>query len=99
SDVDLAVLAIPPAATLTVLEEAVKKRVKSVLMVATGFGEFSENGRELQNKISALAKEGNVSISGPNTLGFLSTPGGVALWSSPLPQGLQIGGVGAVFHS
>jgi len=99
SDVDLAVLAIPPAGTLKVLQESIEKKIKAVLLVATGYGEFNEKGLKLQEEISAIAERHSISICGPNTLGFLSTQGGVALWSSPLPKQLQPGSIGAVFHS
>jgi len=99
SDVDLAVLAIPPSGTLKVLEESIEKKIKAVLLVATGFGEFNENGLKLQEEVSEIANRHSISICGPNTLGFLSSQGGVALWSSPLPKQLQAGSVGAVFHS
>jgi len=99
SDVDLAVLAIPPAGTLKVLQESIEKKIKAVLLVATGYGEFNEKGLKLQEEISEIADRHSISICGPNTLGFLSTQGGVALWSSPLPKQLQAGSIGAVFHS
>jgi len=99
SDVDLAVLAIPSGNTLQVLQESVEKKIKAALLVASGFGEFNEKGLKLQEEISEIADRHSISICGPNTLGFLSTQGGVALWSSPLPKQLQAGSIGAVFHS
>ena len=99
SDIDLAVLAIPSRNTLQVLQESVEKKIKAVLLVASGFGEFDEKGLKLQEEISEIANRHSISICGPNTLGFLSTQGGVALWSSPLPKQMQSGPIGAVFHS
>ena len=99
SDVDLAVLAIPSGNTLQVLQESAEKKIKAALLVASGFGEFNEKGLKLQEEISEIADRHSISICGPNTLGFLSTQGGVALWSSPLPKQLQAGSIGAVFHS
>ncbi len=98
-DVDLAVLAIPPGATLKVLEDSIEKRVKALLLVATGFGEFDEKGLKLQEEIAEIANRHSISICGPNTLGFFSSLGGMALWTSPLPKQLQPGSIGAVFHS
>ncbi len=97
--VDLAVLAIPSGPTLKVLEDAVEKKVKALLLVATGFGEFNEQGLKLQEEIAHIADRHSISICGPNTLGFFSPQGGAALWTSPLPKQLQIGSIGAVFHS
>jgi len=99
SDIDLAVLAIPSGNTLQVLQESVEKKIKAALLVASGFGEFNEKGLKLQEEISEIADRHSISICGPNTLGFLSTQGGVALWSSPLPKQLQAGSIGALFHS
>ncbi len=99
SDIDLAVLAIPSRNTLQVLQESVEKKIKAALLVASGFGEFDDKGLKLQEEISEIADRHSISICGPNTLGFLSTQGGVALWSSPLPKQMQAGPIGAVFHS
>ncbi len=97
--VDLAVLAIPPGATLKVLEDSIEKKIKALLLVATGFGEFDEKGLKLQEEIAEIANQHSISICGPNTLGFFSGQGGAALWTSPLPNQLQLGSIGAVFHS
>ncbi len=98
-DLDLAVLVIRRDSILPILEESFAKKLKAVLMVSTGFGESDEQGRKLQAKIAEIVRRNSVALCGPNTLGFFSSQGGLALWSAPLPNHLRGGPIGAVFHS
>ncbi len=96
---DLAVFAVSRDHLLPLLNESITKGLKSALILSTGFAESDEIGRKLQNEIAALAKQHSVNLCGPNTLGYVSNQGGVALWSSPLPSHMRPGPVGALFHS
>ena len=98
-DVDLAVIVVPRAGTVQVMEECAAKGVRAALTVATGFGEFDDTGRKYQAELSRIVREHGIALAGPNTLGYVALESGAALWSSPLPERLTIGPVSAVFSS
>jgi len=69
--VDLAVLIIPAIYVADTLEECAKHRVKSALVLSSGFAEdSSEDGDLLQKKLLDISKRTNMVISGPNSEGY-----------------------------
>lgn len=69
---DLAVVAVPAAVVLTVLEEIGQKGTRNVIVLSAGFKEVGEKGKEAEEKLIAIAKKYNLSIIGPNCLGILN---------------------------
>ena len=67
--VDLAVVAVPAAAALQVVEDAVAAGVGAVVLVSAGFAETGPSGVELQDLLLRTARAGGVLIVGPNCLG------------------------------
>ena len=72
-EVDLAVVAIAPAHILPVLEDCVKKGVKSCIVVSTGFGEVGPEGKALEKQMLDLCRKGNLRMMGPNCMGLYSS--------------------------
>jgi len=70
-DVDLAVIAIPAPAVHIALEQCGKAGVKSAIVVSGGFAEIGE--KELQDKLTAIARKYNMPTLGPNCLGVVDT--------------------------
>jgi len=70
--IDLACIAIPKEFVLKVIEECIEKKIKNIVIVTAGFKEKNKEGKDLEGKIFALAKENNLNILGPNSLGFIS---------------------------
>ena len=68
--VDLAVVAIPVAGVLMLLEEIGKKGIKNVVIFSAGFKEIGVEGKKLEEELIAIAKRYEISIIGPNCLGF-----------------------------
>ena len=69
--VDLAVLIIPAIYVADTLEECAKHKVKSALILSSGFAEdSSEDGDLLQKKLLDISKRTNMVISGPNSEGY-----------------------------
>ena len=69
-DIDLAIITISAAAAVKSVEMCIAKKIPNYIIVAGGFGEVGAQGRELQEKLTRLAKENNVNILGPNSLGI-----------------------------
>jgi acyl-CoA synthetase (NDP forming) len=70
--VDLVVIALPPKATLSVIEQAKAIGAGGAFLCAGGFAELSESGGAMQREIS-LAATTDFRLLGPNTQGFVNT--------------------------
>jgi acyl-CoA synthetase (NDP forming) len=81
--IDLAVIATPPDAVLDVLEGCAAARVRSALVLTSGFAEQGGDRVAVQQRISALARESGMRICGPNSVGFYNVNDRVAATFSP----------------
>ncbi|GAA1489580.1 GNAT family N-acetyltransferase [Brachybacterium sacelli] len=70
--IDLAVIALRPAACLEAIEECASIGVRSVVIPTEGFTD-SEHGRDLQRQLVARARLHGMRLLGPGSLGFLRT--------------------------
>ena len=68
--VDLAVVTIPAAQVLPLMDELAQKGIKHVLLITSGFGEIGPEGKELEKKLVEKAREHGILILGPNTMGI-----------------------------
>jgi acyl-CoA synthetase (NDP forming) len=71
-DVDLACIIVAAKYVPDVMEQCVEKGVKAAIIYSSGFAEVGEEGRELQEKILNISKEGGILVLGPNSIGFAS---------------------------
>lgn len=77
-EVDLVICAVPRQVTPYIVADAVKKDAGGVAMFTSGFVETGEDvGRELQEKIVAMAREGGLPLVGPNCMGVYNRRLGV----------------------
>jgi acetate---CoA ligase (ADP-forming) len=65
-DVDVAMLFVPKARVMSVLEECAKKGVRGVMICSSGFGEVDEEGKALQDAVVAHARSHGMRVFGPN---------------------------------
>lgn len=70
-EVDLAVLVVKRDLVLPVLKDCVKKSVGAVIIITAGFGETDADGKKLQQEIIQVARQGKITVMGPNCLGLL----------------------------
>jgi acyl-CoA synthetase (NDP forming) len=70
--VDLALVAVPTDAVLPAIEECVLARTKAAIILSGGFAEVGEEGRALQDRVSAAARAGGVRLIGPNCFGVIN---------------------------
>ncbi|MDP2647396.1 MAG: acetate--CoA ligase family protein [Desulfobacterales bacterium] len=67
------VLITTPANTIpAVLEDCGAKGVHGAVIIAGGFGELGEAGRQFEDEIAAIAKKNHIRIIGPNTSGIIN---------------------------
>jgi acetyltransferase len=70
--VDLGIIILTPQASLTAIEEGIKKGIKGFVIVSAGFREVGGEGLEIENRIVAMCREAGVRLVGPNCLGVIN---------------------------
>jgi acetyltransferase len=73
SEVDLAIVAIAPKYIVPVIEQCAEKKVKNIVVVATGFGETGAEGKAIEAKMLEIARKGGMRMMGPNCMGMYSS--------------------------
>jgi acyl-CoA synthetase (NDP forming) len=76
--VDLALFTLPAVGVKDALAACVRRKVKAAVVFSSGFAELSEDMRPLQDEISAMARNGDVALLGPNCLGYTNYVDGFA---------------------
>ena len=71
--VDLAVVIVPSPAVLNVVDQAVAKQVKGMVVISAGFKECGHEGAELENQLRRKVQEAGIPLVGPNCLGVINT--------------------------
>jgi len=72
--VELALIATPARIVPSVLEDCGEKGVKGAVILAGGFGETGETGRQLEDTIVSVAQNHGIRLIGPNTSGMINPP-------------------------
>ncbi|MGO7986414.1 acetate--CoA ligase family protein [Rhizobium leguminosarum] len=96
---DVAVIGIAADKVIAALEEAGSTGVKAAVVLASGFAELDEAGRERQRQLVEIAGRYGMAICGPNCLGLFNLTSGAALYSSSLSANLQKGRFAILSHS
>lgn len=83
--VELAVIAIAARHTPATIETLIKdKGTRAFIIISAGFSEESEEGRKLEEQITAMINEVDGSLIGPNCTGIL-TPNHHSIFTQPIP--------------
>jgi len=94
--VDLAIVVTPTDSVLAAVKECAAKKVQAIVIVTSGFGETGAKGKELEQEMVRIARNGGARIIGPNCVGIYCP-------SSRLPffqvSGKESGSVGVVSQS
>ncbi|HEY7285644.1 MAG TPA: GNAT family N-acetyltransferase, partial [Vicinamibacterales bacterium] len=83
--VDLAIVAVPARAVLDVIDDCAAAGVKSLVILTAGFAEVGEDGRGLQDQLTAKVRSYGMRLVGPNCMGLLNTDPDVSLNASFSP--------------
>jgi acetate---CoA ligase (ADP-forming) len=94
---DLVVAAVNREATVREVAEASRLGCRAAVVLAAGFGEAGERGRELDSELRGVASE--IALLGPNCLGFVNLIDGVAAYSGPLMEPPEPGTIALVSQS
>jgi acyl-CoA synthetase (NDP forming) len=94
--IDLALVAVPAAATLGVVSECAKAGVRAAVLAAAGLGEVDAAGRAIEAEIGRVAASGGVRLLGPNGFGLFVAASRLNLTTWP---DIPIGGVALLTQS
>jgi acetyl coenzyme A synthetase (ADP forming)-like protein len=84
-DVDLAVVAVPAASVLPVVNECAAAGVHSLIVVSAGFAEIGPSGRSLQDALVDAVRSYGMRLLGPNCIGAMNLAPDVRMNASFLP--------------
>jgi acyl-CoA synthetase (NDP forming) len=84
--VDAAVIVLPAAGAVDAARELAAKGVRSIVIVAQGFGEAGGEGLKRDEALLDLARNQGVAIAGPNTNGLANVASGLCLSFAPILQ-------------
>jgi len=99
-EVDLAIIAVPAESVPSAIDQCLAKKVPAAIIISSGFKEAElEWGRELQEKLSDIAKKKGIRIIGPNVFGVVDVAGGANYSFTPLFGEAKKGKVALVSQS
>jgi len=96
--VDLAVVIVGAAAVPGALNEIGARGIRSVVIESAGFAEAGDEGRALQEKALAVAREHGIRVIGPNCVGVVNTKNRFTTVEI-IEEALQPGNVGIIAQS
>lgn len=95
--VDLAVIAVPAAGVLPVLEQCAAKRVGGVVVISAGFRETGGAGIQREADLRAWMRGRTMRVLGPNCLGWIRPSSRLNVTFAPgMPES---GGIAFISHS
>ncbi|MBU0484198.1 MAG: acetate--CoA ligase family protein [Proteobacteria bacterium] len=95
--IDLCVIAVPRAAVLEAVTQAIKAGAESVVVITAGFKEMNPEGEALEKELAGLCKAKRVRLLGPNCLGLINTENNLnASFAGKMPRK---GGISVVSQS
>ena len=75
--VDVAVVVVPPSIAVDVVREAGEVGIENVVVITAGFSESGSEGSTREAELVSVAREYDLNVVGPNSLGVMSTSVGL----------------------
>jgi acetate---CoA ligase (ADP-forming) len=97
--IDLALLMVPMAAIDEAMAELAAADVHNAVILTSGFAETGHEGADHQARLASLARQHNVSLLGPNCLGFVNFIDNVPLWTGGFRAPSKPGSIAVVTQS
>ncbi|MDH5375812.1 MAG: CoA-binding protein [Candidatus Bathyarchaeota archaeon] len=88
-ELELVVIVVPAKHVANVMRDAASKKVKTAVVISSGFSEIGNH--ELENQIKAIAKKAGIRVLGPNCLGVYDSRTGVDMLFLPETRVLTTG--------
>jgi acyl-CoA synthetase (NDP forming) len=99
--IDVAILAVPPAAVVPAVTECADAGVRCCVIMTTGFAEAGAEGAALQDALVGIVRRSGMRLLGPNCMGLINPHHHLALTSSLVldVESLPPGPVGLISQS
>jgi acetyl coenzyme A synthetase (ADP forming)-like protein len=97
--IDMALIAVPAAAVEESIKECGRAGVRSVVVISSGFGEVSPEGRETEKRLRELVRSTGMRMVGPNCMGVINTAPGISMNANFAPVWPPAGTVGMLSQS
>ena len=81
--IDLVVIVVNAQLVPEVLRQCVSKEIKAAIIISSGFAETNEHGQELEEELAKVAREGGISVIGPNSMGHADTRSKLSTFGMP----------------
>ncbi len=72
-EVDLAIIVVRQPQVMAALQDAVKARIRAVIVITSGFREIGAEGLDYERELVELCARHGVRLLGPNCLGIINT--------------------------
>lgn len=70
--VELVIIAVPAAIVDSIIDHAITKNVKGIIVISAGFKETGKEGQDLEKKIAKKCLDAQIALVGPNCLGIIN---------------------------
>ncbi|GAB7043124.1 MULTISPECIES: bifunctional acetate--CoA ligase family protein/GNAT family N-acetyltransferase [Catenuloplanes] len=94
TEIDLALVAVPPGAVGEVVADAARAGVRGLVVVSAGFAETGPDGAAAERELLRAARDAGLRLIGPNCLGIANTSSDVRLNATLAPRLPTAGRVG-----
>jgi len=78
-EIDVVVIGLPAESVLEGVKECAERRVKSVIVFASGFAEIGEKGVKMEEELRDVARRAGMILCGPNCQGVVNIHEGAAM--------------------
>jgi acetyl coenzyme A synthetase (ADP forming)-like protein len=74
-DIDLVLISVPAKIVPQIMRDCVKKKVKNVIIISSGFSEVGNE--DLEDDLRSIIKNTNMRVLGPNVMGYKNSADGL----------------------
>ena len=97
--VDLVVFVVPARVVVRMIDDCGAAGVRGIMVVSSGFAEAGEEGRALQDELTAAAARTGIPVLGPNVEGFVNYVDHVAPYGTTPPPAPISGSISVISQS
>jgi len=82
-EIDVVIIGLPAEKVLEAVKECAERKVKSVIVFASGFGEIGGKGAQMEQELRDLAQRADMILCGPNCQGVVNLHEGATMSFTP----------------
>lgn len=89
-EIDVVIIGLPAESVLEAVKECAERKVKSVIVFASGFAEIGGKGVKMEEELRNLAQRAGMNLCGPNCQGVVNLHEGATLSFTPALERKQL---------